>query len=95
MQSVETDNKNIETSIVNAYDSCNEAYSKFGIDFPQDTETYKFVSDFMALSEKLLSDGKLQPHPAVIRSGGFEGILEGLKELESGVVSGQKLVYAI
>jgi hypothetical protein len=67
----------------------------FGFDFPQDTETYEFVSEFVTLSEKLLAEGKLKPHPLLLRPGGLEGILDGMKELESGNVRGGKLVYTI
>ncbi|KAJ5306861.1 hypothetical protein PENANT_c003G04926 [Penicillium antarcticum] len=43
----------------------------------------------------LLATGKIQVHPTRVENTGFEGILAGLKELENGAVSGQKLVYVL
>ena len=45
--------------------------------------------------QKTLDDGKIQPHPIIASSGGFEALLEGVGKLRRKEVSGQKLVYAI
>lgn len=42
--------------------------------------------------QKLLDKGLLKPHPIRLVNGGFEGILDGLSQLRSGSVSGEKLV---
>ena len=52
------------------------------------TEIWKIAYD-------LLATGKLRVHPVRVENTGFAGILRGLKELEDGTVSGQKLVYVL
>lgn len=43
----------------------------------------------------MVDDGKLRPSPVKLLPGRFEGILEGLKMLKEGTVSGQKLVVLL
>lgn len=43
----------------------------------------------------LLDEGKLKPHPTEVVGYGFEAILEGLRRLKSGYVSGKRLVVWI
>ena len=69
--------------------------SDFGMDFPAQPEHYEFCTKFFASSARLLAEGKLKTHPADIRNGGLEAVVEGLKDLKEGRVSGQKLVYRI
>jgi hypothetical protein len=45
--------------------------------------------------ESLLEQGKLVPHPKEVRKGGLEGVVDGLKEVGKGRVSGVKLVYRV
>lgn len=45
--------------------------------------------------QHLVDGGKLRPSPVKLLSGRFEGILEGLKMLKEGTVSGQKLVVLL
>jgi len=59
---------------------------------PQD---FEFGKKFWELSRELLAEGKIKVHrPSVNKYGkGFEGILEGMKQMKEGKVSGEKLVY--
>ena len=74
----------------------------WGIDFgygeqviPGNPEDLKFSKRMYAVAEKLLHDGKLKVHPPSPRSGGLDGIMDGLQELKSGKAGGVKLVYKI
>ena len=69
--------------------------SDFCMDFPAKPQDYEFCTEFCEKSMPLLADGRLKTHPAEVREGGLEGILQGLQDLKAGKVSGQKLVYKI
>jgi NADPH:quinone reductase-like Zn-dependent oxidoreductase len=45
--------------------------------------------------QRLLDDGSIRAHPVKVLSPGFENIIEGVKLLKSGVVSGYKLVVPL
>lgn len=45
--------------------------------------------------QRLIDDGKLKPSPVRLLPGRFEGIIEGLKMLKEGTISGQKLVVLL
>ncbi|PYH92801.1 GroES-like protein [Aspergillus ellipticus CBS 707.79] len=72
-----------------------EAFDKYGQHWPANMEDREFAVQWMEFVEKLVSEGKLIPHPSRVESGGLEGILDGLKRLKEGNVSGEKLVYRI
>ncbi|KAJ3175785.1 hypothetical protein HDU87_005779 [Geranomyces variabilis] len=78
-----------------AYTAMGQAFSKFGKDFPAIPQDYKFASDFFALSQTLLEEGKLKVHPVDARQGGLKGVLDGLDLLRKNKVSGKKLVYSV
>jgi hypothetical protein len=40
---------------------------------------------------RLIDEGKLRPPPVEVKDG-FEGVLEGIKDLQTGNVSGKKIV---
>jgi len=42
---------------------------------------------------KLLERGLIRAHPAVVREGGLDKVLQGLEDIRSKTVSGRKLVY--
>lgn len=72
-----------------------EAFDKFGKHMPASEEDFEFAKMFTALTEQLLAEGKLKPHPARVQEGGLNGILDGVKLMLSGNVSGEKFVYRI
>lgn len=45
--------------------------------------------------QKLLLQGKIRAHPVRVEEGGYQGLLEGVKIIRNGEVSGQKLVYRL
>jgi NADPH:quinone reductase-like Zn-dependent oxidoreductase len=71
-----------------------EAFSKYQKDFPPSNDDHEFGKTWMNLTEKLVAEGKIKPHPKRVGSGGLEGVLEGIEVLTDGV-SGEKLVYRI
>lgn len=77
------------------YTMFGEYYFKYEQHFPVLEEDYEFAKTWMTLVEKLVADGKIKPHPKRLESGGINGILNGMKDLEEEKVSGQKLVYKI
>ncbi|KAI9653485.1 MAG: hypothetical protein M1831_006033 [Alyxoria varia] len=62
---------------------------------PGDQREFEFLKGFTGLTEKLWGERKLKSPPELVREGGLEGVLEGLKDLKEGRVRGGKLVYAI
>ncbi|TLS21274.1 uncharacterized protein PpBr36_10615 [Pyricularia pennisetigena] len=63
--------------------------------FPGDVDHFEFGKRFWKLTQTLLAEGKLKAHPADVRGGDLEGVLEGLEELRRGKISGKKLVYTL
>ena len=50
---------------------------------------------FWQLSERLVHDGKLKPHPVKVGKDGLVGVFGGLQQMKEGRVSGVKLVYRV
>jgi NADPH:quinone reductase-like Zn-dependent oxidoreductase len=72
-----------------------EKFDKFGFAIPAIQNDFEFGKMWMGLTEKLVSEGKLKPHPAKVGKGNLEGILEGLDEMKQGKVRGEKMVYSV
>lgn len=70
-----------------------ETFEKMGKVFEGSEADFNFGKRWFALTEKMLAEGKLVPHPIKVGSGGLEGVVKGLEDLQHGKVSGQKLVY--
>ncbi|PVI05008.1 putative zinc-binding oxidoreductase ToxD [Periconia macrospinosa] len=62
---------------------------------PAKPEHYEFMSEWFDLVGQLYQENKFKMHRVDSRPGGLEGILEGLKDLENGKVSGVKVVYRV
>lgn len=56
---------------------------------------HALACDLTMIFQQLLDHRKLRPHPVRIVGQGFTCILDGLKELQSGSVSGEKLVVLV
>jgi hypothetical protein len=50
---------------------------------------------FFRLAEELLAAGRFRAHRATVGKGGLYGVLEGLRLMREGKVSGTKLVYQV
>lgn len=72
-----------------------EAFDLFGKHFPASTEDFEFAKLFAELTERLLAEGKLIPHPTQVGERGLSGVLDGLKLVRDGKLSGAKLVYQV
>lgn len=68
---------NVTATATPAYTTFGEAFSKFGIDFPAIKEHFDFGKTFWELNEKLLAEGKIKPHPVIVKNGGLAGIPDG------------------
>jgi NADPH:quinone reductase-like Zn-dependent oxidoreductase len=77
------------------YTMFGESFRKYDMEFPASEEDWEFAKRWMGLTERLVGEGKVRPHPKRVGSGGLEGILAGLEELKEERVSGEKLVYRI
>lgn len=66
----------------------------FNETFPASQTDYDYATKFWKISEGLLSEGKIIPHPAEVRKG-LEGVIQGMQDLKEGKVSGVKLVWTV
>ncbi|KAM3080559.1 hypothetical protein ACMFMG_005501 [Clarireedia jacksonii] len=89
------DEPNVSAQAVLAYTSFGEPFTKFGMDFPFIKEHFEFGKMFWKLTEELVAQGKVKPHPAVVKEGGLGGVPEGIVDVATGKVSGAKLVYKV
>lgn len=78
-----------------SFTAIGEAFQMGDQSIPANPADYEFASKFTTLAQELVSQGDLKVHPVSLQSGGLEGVLEGLKKLREGSVSGVKLVYTI
>lgn len=72
-----------------------ETFHKGENEYKANGEEFEFGREFMKECEGLVGEGKVRAHPVDVREGGLEGVLEGLRELKAGGVSGRKLVYRL
>lgn len=63
--------------------------------WPADANDFELGCRFADLLPELLEKGRLKPHPRRVVPGGLNAILQGMKDLEAGKVSGEKLVYLV
>jgi NADPH:quinone reductase-like Zn-dependent oxidoreductase len=85
----------VDAHVTLGYTIFGEAFEKFGNKFPAKPQDFEFQKTFLPVAEKLLEQKKIKPHRYEVRPGGLDGILDGLKDLEDGKISGVKVVYRI
>ncbi|ORY55899.1 zinc-binding dehydrogenase family oxidoreductase [Pseudomassariella vexata] len=66
-----------------------------GYESSADAEKLALAVKYFAVFQRLLDQGKLKTHPTQKLEGGLSGVLQGLQLLNSGSVSGNKLVVTI
>jgi len=93
LEPINSPRKDIESKSTLAYTATGEALTDYGRTATK--EDFEFGVMFWKLAGKLLEQGKLKVHPLSVRPNGLRGVLEGLKEMREGKVSGEKLVYKI
>ncbi|PLB54713.1 putative zinc-binding oxidoreductase ToxD [Aspergillus steynii IBT 23096] len=87
--------ENVKSRWILAYATLGE-YFKYGpYEFPEVPEDFKFAAWFWDIAQPLLAEGKIKPHTPKVCAGGLNGVIEGLKLMKEGKVSGEKLVYNI
>lgn len=69
--------ENVDAKAFLGYTSFGKAFSKFGVDFPAHPEHHEQAVEFWKMSEKLLEEGKIKNHPAIVRPGGLKGVIDG------------------
>jgi len=67
--------EDVKSTFTLMYTLISEDFSKYGQDWPTSKDDYEFGKKWMNLTEKLLAEGKLKPHPKRIGTGGFNGVL--------------------
>jgi NADPH:quinone reductase-like Zn-dependent oxidoreductase len=85
----------VESKRTLVYSSIGEDFAKGGRLIPARKEDFEFMKKFVAISQKLIDEGKIKPHNLDIRPGGLEGVFQGLQDMKNGKVSGKKLVYKL
>lgn len=70
---------------------------KLGGEYSRDSNPalHALARDLTIVFQQLLDHRRLRPHPVHVIGRGLNSILEGLKELKSGSVSGKKLVVLV
>ena len=72
-----------------------EAFDKFGKHYDPKPEDFEYCKKFWEVTQKLVDEKKLHPHPAKVGKDGLVGAFDGFQQLRDGKVSGVKLVYRV
>ncbi|TKA62716.1 hypothetical protein B0A55_13813 [Friedmanniomyces simplex] len=78
-----------------AYTFKGEPFLFGDVTYPASSEDHEFAQFFWQTSTRLFVDRRLKAHRYEVRSGGLQGVLEGLADLKKGTVRGKKLVYKV
>ncbi|KAG0650529.1 Trans-enoyl reductase lepG [Hyphodiscus hymeniophilus] len=87
--------EDVKSTFTLMYTMFGEEFDKYGENWPASKEDYNFAKRWMELTEKLVAQGKLRPHPVKLCPGGLEAVGKGIEELMGGKISGEKMVYSI
>jgi len=77
------------------YTGFGEAFDKLGAHVPAKREDFEFTAMFWRLTENLVKEGKIKPHPIRVGGEGLVGVFDGMQQMREGKVSGVKLVYRV
>lgn len=93
---VESPRADIEVTRTLMYTIFNETFHhQFGKEFPASQEDFEFARMFMGRVQQFLQEGQIKPHPEKVGAEGLAGVLRGMKDMQNGKVSRQKLVYRV
>ncbi|KAA8567260.1 hypothetical protein EYC84_010295 [Monilinia fructicola] len=95
LMGVEMPRDDVKNVFFLGYSVTGEEYEIEGDIWPAASEDFELGKKIFTLLEGLLENGLIRNHPLRIMNGGLAGILEGLREMKEGKVSGEKLVYRI
>jgi NADPH:quinone reductase-like Zn-dependent oxidoreductase len=87
--------ENVNARSTLGYTAIGEEFKVRDMVFPAKPEDKEFAEQFCELSERLLAEGKIQVHRPKVGGEGLKGVLEGLRLMKEGKVSGEKLVYNV
>ncbi|KAF2448272.1 GroES-like protein [Karstenula rhodostoma CBS 690.94] len=77
------------------YTAGGEAFKYGDLEFPVRPEDYAFAKKWTPFASDLIAQGKIKPHRAEVREGGFKSIASGLEDVKNGKISGVKVVYRV
>ncbi|KAI9733687.1 MAG: hypothetical protein M1834_003290 [Cirrosporium novae-zelandiae] len=91
--------KDVKVSFVNGI-TCLGEYFEYPLEegpWPVEAvpEDFEFAKVWSGIAERAFAAGKVVPHRMRVCEGGLSGVADGLKMLEEGRVSGEKLVYRV
>ncbi|KAF4543480.1 Zinc-binding oxidoreductase [Lasiodiplodia theobromae] len=87
--------EDVEVEVTMAYTAFGQEYRQNDKVTPAKPQDLEYAARFWKVAGELLAQGKIKPHPAEVREGGLEGILDGLEDMKQDKVSGVKLVYKV
>lgn len=85
----------VESFFFLVYGITGEEYIFEGKHWEAQPTYFEFAKKFFPLVEKLWGEGKWTEHPREVRPGGLPGVLDGMKDMKEGKISGYKLVYRV
>lgn len=86
---------NINCHFTLSYTALGEDFTFGPAHFVAQPEDKEFIERFLTNAEKLVADGKIRVHPPRLCPDGLKGVLNGMRLMKEGNVSGEKLVYNI
>jgi NADPH:quinone reductase-like Zn-dependent oxidoreductase len=95
IQPMKVSRDDVESKGTLMYTIFNEDFTKGGKTTPASPEDFESAKIIFGITEKLLAEGKLKPHPEHVGAEGLKGVLQGMLDLKNDKVSGKKLVYRV
>ena len=77
------------------YTVIGEAFDKLGAHVEAKPDDFEHAKKFWSLTQSLVEDGQLKPHPVEVGKDGLVGVFAGLQQGREGKISGKKLVYRV
>ena len=85
----------VKTEQTLGYSFLGEPWEQMGQSFPASREDLEFSMAFAGLSERLLAQGIIRPHPVDLREGGLEAVPQGIEDLRAKKISGKKIAVKV
>jgi hypothetical protein len=89
------DRSDVENKHTLGYTIFGEDFKFIDKDFPASKEDFEFGKKFWDISTELLASKQVKVHPVQKEKGGLQGVLDGMKQMKEGKVSGTKWVYKV
>ncbi|KAF2481971.1 putative zinc-binding oxidoreductase ToxD [Neohortaea acidophila] len=87
--------KDVVKKHTSGYTVFGEAFDKLGEHVPAKPQDFEHCKKFWQLTEELVAEGRLKPHPMKVGGEGLVGVFDGMQQAREGKVSGVKLVYRV